>query len=995
MKELKALVQQFHRNIDEYKSGGYDEENTKIDYIDRFFAFLGWDVNNNQGYSEDYREVVREDKVIIKGRPKSPDYSFRIGKERLFFVEAKKPSVNIYDDIKPAFQVRRYGYSAGLPISILTDFEEFAIYDTTIPPKENDKASTARIFYCKYDEYENNWDFLFNTISKDAVLKGKFKQFTKKGKKKKGTQSVDKELLKMIENWREMLAKNIALRNMNIDIYQLNEAVQKIIDRIIFLRMAEDRNTERYATLAEIIKNDTIYHHLARYFNSANKKYNSGLFKPIQWLDNLSIDDKVFKTIIADLYYPNPYEFSVIPIEILGHIYEQFLGKTIRLTKGHRAVIEEKPEVRKAGGVYYTPKYIVDYIVQNTVGRKLGVRTQDSGDSTSASRPLPPASVAKLKILDPACGSGSFLVGAYKYLLEYHLKYWTQSRNKKKGLKEGHLYLIGKDSYRLTTKTKRSILLNNIYGVDIDTQAVEVTKLSLLLTMMEGEIAEAGTELFFKGRKEALLPDLSANIKCGNSLIASDFYTGKDLELFDSGEMKNINAFDWDVEFKEIMDEGGFDAVIGNPPYVEHKKLRNFSNYFATKYLSYAGTADLYIYFIEKGIKVLKKRGYMSFVISNKFMKTEYGKKIRTFLNDKTILEVIDFTKYHIFDALVSSCILLVENIQPTDKHYIRFSDIDKKIKSYGLTNFINKYGLKVKQSSLKPNYWIFKDQNLLNIKEKMETNTIKINEIDGINIYRGITTGFNPAFIINDDIKKMIISKDNDSNLIIHPLIQGRNIKRWVINKSNNYIINTNYDLNIPADYPIIFQYLQKYAEKLKIRSDQGRNWWNLRACKYYHEFEREEKIVWGLTSDRWAFAYDNEKYYLPSNGYLLTSKTFNIKYLLGVINSNLMKFYFSFIGIMTAGGAYTLKHGTIKQLPIKTIDFSNKAEKAQHDKMVTLVEQMQEAQKAVHDTAGKSESEIKFAKQRCDLLDKQIDALVYELYDLTEEEIKIVEGK
>jgi hypothetical protein len=185
--ELKILVDRFKNNIDDYKSSIYNEENTKIDFIDRFFALLGWDVNNSQNHSEEYREVVREDKVIIKGRPKSPDYSFRFGKEKLFFVEAKRPSVNIKDDTKPAYQVRRYAYSAGLTVSILTDFEEFAIFDTTVKPKENDKASIARVFYCKYDEYEKNWEFLQNTISKKAIVTGKFKDFVVKGKGKKGT----------------------------------------------------------------------------------------------------------------------------------------------------------------------------------------------------------------------------------------------------------------------------------------------------------------------------------------------------------------------------------------------------------------------------------------------------------------------------------------------------------------------------------------------------------------------------------------------------------------------------------------------------------------------------------------------------------------------------------------------------------------------------------------------------------------------------------------
>ncbi len=354
IESLKQLVDTFRTNIEIYKSSRYDEENTKIDFIDKFFEILGWDLYNKQGFSEDFREVVREDKIVIEGRPKSPDYAFKIGNQRQFFVEAKKPAVNIKDGIEPAFQVRRYAYTAGLPISILTDFEEFAVYDTRVKPHQKDKAVTARIFYCTYEDYEKNFDFIYDTFSKEAVLKGKLKKYVDSGKKKKGTQPVDKELLKLIETWRTDLATNIALKNKDLDIYILNEAVQKIIDRIIFLRIAEDRNTEIYGSLKTIAEKDDIFSLLVKYFTVSNKKYNSGLFAPVQWIDSLQVEDKILKRIINDLYYPNPYEFSVLPIEILGQIYEQFLGKTIRFKRstkyGHSIEIEEKPEVRKTNG---------------------------------------------------------------------------------------------------------------------------------------------------------------------------------------------------------------------------------------------------------------------------------------------------------------------------------------------------------------------------------------------------------------------------------------------------------------------------------------------------------------------------------------------------------------------------------------------------------------------------------------------------------------------
>ena len=378
---LQDLKEKFDENSKQYKSEQYDEANTRIEFIDEFFKVLDWDVGNKQGFSHNYKEVVVEDKVNVQGGLKAPDYSFRIGGVRHFFVEAKKPAVSVKNAAEPAFQVRRYGYSAKLPLSILTNFEEFAVYDTRIKPSKTDDASVARIFYCTYQDYLKEFDFLYNTFSKSAILKGRLDRYVEENKHKRGVCEVDHELLKTLENWREELAKNIALNNPDIKLYELNLAVQKIVDRIIFLRIAEDKGIEEYSTLLKTCgclrryeaKNNTqrttstlpfifgsvpsiysacfkheekdsslnsskekpkssiIYGTLVSLFNKANIKYNSGLFATLTFLDALKIDDKIFKNIIEGLYYPDcPYEFSILPVEILGSIYEQFLGKTIK-----------------------------------------------------------------------------------------------------------------------------------------------------------------------------------------------------------------------------------------------------------------------------------------------------------------------------------------------------------------------------------------------------------------------------------------------------------------------------------------------------------------------------------------------------------------------------------------------------------------------------------------------------------------------------------------
>ena len=377
--KIVKLIETFDYNLEMYKKVSYNETQVRLEFINPFFEELGWDITNKQGHAEAYKEVIHEDGIKVGGVTKAPDYCFRIGGVRKFFLEAKKPAVNIKKDIHPAYQLRRYGWSAKLPLSILTDFEEFAVYDCRVKPAKTDKVSHSRILYMRYTDYIERWDEIVNIFSPKAILKGSFDKYVKSKKTKKGTAEVDTAFLQEIERWRELLARNIALRNPNLTQRELNFAVQQTIDRVIFLRICEDRGIEDYGRLMALKNGNNVYRRLFQLFRKADDKYNSGLFhfkkeKNRDNFDNLTpgitIDDKTLKDIFKNLYYPDsPYEFSVLPADILGQVYEQFLGKIIRLTSKHRAIIEEKPEVRKAGGVYYTPTYIVNYIVKQTVGK--------------------------------------------------------------------------------------------------------------------------------------------------------------------------------------------------------------------------------------------------------------------------------------------------------------------------------------------------------------------------------------------------------------------------------------------------------------------------------------------------------------------------------------------------------------------------------------------------------------------------------------------------
>jgi len=1033
---ISRLVQSFEFHQAAYKRGQFNETQLRREFIDPFFKALGWDVDNTKRYSELYKEVIHEDPIRIRGSTEFIDYSFRIGGGRKFIVEAKKPAVNIRDDAGPALQIRRYAWNARLPLSILTDFEEFAIYDCTKKPMPGDTASTARIAYFTYKEYPKQWGYIASIFSQECILQGSFDRFAEGTKGKKGTATVDEAILADIEEWRDLLAKNIALRNTALTVDELNVAVQRTIDRILFLRICEDRGIEEYGCLQKLLEGQDVYQRLTSLFLRADTRYNSGIFhfNPEPGRDELPdtltlglvIDDAVLKKIIRRLYYPeSPYEFSVISPVILGQVYEQFLGKVIRLTAGHQAKVEYKPEVKKAGGVYYTPQYIVDYIVQHTVGELVKDRT--------------PREVAKLRILDPACGSGSFLLGAYQYLLDWHLTWYIHNlvqviaekpatapevqallpapapRSGKKrsgGDTTLPIYKAGsgkssrtRSDWKLTIAERKRILLNTIYGVDIDTQAVEVTKLSLLLKVLEEESQENVSKQL-KLFDERALPSLHQNIKCGNSLIGTDIYTDMPGILDDPEVAKRINAFDWDREFPEIMQRGGFDAVIGNPPYVRQESLgKEFKEHAKKHFETYTGTADLYVYFFEKAHKLLRNNGYFGMICSNKFIKSKYGKQLRNFLTIKTkISEIIDFGELPVFENastfpaifLTQNCIVAVQNFLYASIKTLQFESLDHEIKK--CATFLD-------SQSIDENIWTLTTGIEKGIIDKINRIGQPLSSYLKVKILRGIITGLNEAFVIDNATFEKIINEDPKSIELIKPFLTGDEIRRYHYpstqfhlifipkgwTNSNSKCIQSKWEW-FSENYPAIAKHLLPFSKSAEKRWDKGEYWWELRACEYQNEFSRP-KIVFPDIAKESRMLFDKNGFFLGNTAYFIPTDDL---YLFAILNSKLIFSYFkrisTAIGDPDRGGRLRWFTQDVSKIPIRTINFSDPSDKARHDKLVALVERMLAHHKQRAEV--KTDHEKNLVERQIEATDKQIDALVYELYGLTEEEIRIVEG-
>ncbi|GAB4480614.1 MAG: hypothetical protein OHK0057_34310 [Thermoflexibacter sp.] len=760
--KIRELIEKFESHKEYFKTLEYNETQTRKDFIAPFFRALGWDIDNKKGKLESYRDVKLEDKIRVSGRTKSPDYAFNVNGKRTFFVEAKKPAVPIKDQPEPAIQVRNYAWNASLLISVVTDFEEFAIYDCTRKPRKHDRAITKRLKYIHYTQYLQEFDFLWDTFAFENVEKGSITAYGQKYADLKNAEPVDKAFLKSLEDWRTYLATNIAQLNKNLEEYELNFAVQQTIDRIVFLKVCEDRMLEKEGSLIAQIKKGNYYQNLYQYFVLADQKYNSGLFdlKKDTVTANLHIDNKVIKSIIEELYGEDEngitFNFNITPVEILGYAYEQFLGKVIYLTSANSAKIEEKPEVRKAGGVYYTPQYIVDYIVKETLGEVIAGKT--------------PQEISAIKVLDPACGSGSFLLGAYRYLLDYHLSYYQANPSPLGGVKgkAGTLTPEGK----LTTAEKKRILLNNIFGVDIDAQAVEVTKLSLLLKALEGE-TEASIHASLKLFNERVLPSIDNNIQCGNSLIGTDFYNSG---LFlTPREERKINVFDWKIAFKEVFRQGGFDVVIGNPPYVLLQELEQkmIFDYALKNFLSAKYKVDMYQLFLEQTIKLLKTNGLLGYIVPNTFLKNIYAEPIRKLLLENTKIRQINLLNYRVFDqASVDTCLLIYEkNEQNLDNEII----INQAVQKFDL-QFITKILQRnlFENPRLAFNILIKDSENL--ILQKINTKSKPLGNYCGA--YFGIQTF--------DRAKYVSIKQKNKD---YQPVIDGANIEPYYLKPITEFV--------------------------------------------------------------------------------------------------------------------------------------------------------------------------------------------------------------
>lgn len=992
---LEKLIRRFESERTHYLSKGYSEAQARVDFITPFFKALGWDVENEEGLPHHSREVVVEAAEDTGGRP---DYSFRVAGQTKFFVEAKAPSEEL-DTAKHILQAKTYAWNTKqVFFVVLTDFEEFRFYDASIRPDER-KPDEGLLLKLKYTDYPANaaklWEF-----SRERVAAGALEALLPRDRRTQRLRiPVDAAFLDEMTGWREDLAKDIYKNNPNLTARQLNEIVQRLLDRIVFIRIAEDRRVIEKNQLRDVVEEWKarggkfhIFEWLNDLFHRINEDFNGEIFKP-HLSEEIKIDSDVLAHIIERLYPPkSPYRFDVIGVELLGSIYERYLGKTIRPT-AKQVRVEEKPEVRKAGGVYYTPKYIVDYIVKNTVGKIIEGKT--------------PKQIEKLRILDPACGSGSFLIGAFQCLIDYHVRYLTEHP---KEAQVGQLFPdILKDENgepRLSVIRKAQILKNNLFGVDIDPQAVEITMMSLYLKALEGERSQLPP-------KQHLLPELKYNIICGNSLIGPDFYKDQQLSFIDDEDKFRVNVFDWEASFPETLKAGGFDAVIGNPPYVRQESLSEFKDYFERHYESFDGVADLYVYFMEKGIRLLREGGYYSIIVSSSFLRTTFGVSLRAYLKKAAaILRVVDFGGLAIFENAKDTyvCIpLLSTRPQPKNIETAKIASLDfEELDAYVAPRIYT-----IPNKHLTSEAWSLKSEEEAGVFSKIVSAGIPLGRYVDKKMFYGIKTGLNEAFELTDLEARKIRTKSPSSRGLIKPVLGGEDIRRYFITPQAKFwiVVPSGWtretmrkdDFNGPIsekeawtwfskNHKGIAEHLRQSESNCRKRQDQGEFWWELRPCDYYKYFELP-KIIFPDIAKGPRFHLDSDGFYLANTAYCLGLAD---KYLLGVLNSRLFWFAISNIsipfGIRAGEYRFRLIYQYMEKVPIRVIDQANARDKALHEQMVTLVDGVLDLTKKNH--SGKlAPSEVARIDREIAATDAEIDDLVFKLYGITAEEKKLIE--
>lgn len=1002
---VQALVEQFRRNHAEYtrSTTAYNETQARTEFITPLLEALGWDVHNTLGQPLDLREVIEEATVEVgeEKLSKKPDYELRVARQRKLFVEAKKPSVRIDRDRSPSFQTRRYGFSASLPVSVLTNFNQLVIYDCIPVPSENDEAHVARLDVFTFEELESRFDELYDRISREAVFSGRFDERYNVAVARHATQQFDEHFLRQVRSWRERLARDIHANHPDLTPAELSYAVQLFLSRIVFLRICEDRDIEKYETLKEL-DGEAAFDELMDIVRRADRFYDSGLFR---LLDDerlgVRISDEVLVGIIEELYYPqSPYTFSVVEAGVLGEIYEQFLGEVISITPTGEVEVVLKPEVRDSGGVVPTPRYVVDAILQRTL--------------TPALQGKSPDQLANFTVADICCGSGVFLLGAYEVLINHHLNWYVSNdRARHVGSK---VYEVAGGNWRLTFQEKRRILVQFIRGVDIDANAVEVARFSLLLRLIEDETG-TGLEACQRAERLAVLPNLDPCIRLGNSLVTDEEFA----ELYPDAApelIARVTPFNWRREFPAETARGGFDVLVGNPPYIRIQNMVLYSpeevEFFQSAGSPYTtareGNFDKYALFIERSCSLVPTNGRLGFIVPHKFMTLPSGRAVRKLLSDDQMVEgIVHFGAQQVFGEGTTNytCILVLSKAGCDTVTVEKVTNLARwKYGEAGQTET-------VAAATLGEEPWTFASASAQSVFDRVRAACT--DTLGGVaDIFVGVQTSADDIYIIEaerEDADSVTFTWSGREwsveKELLRPCLLDVQLSAYTPPEPNRYMIFP-YRLGGPRavliqpdelqeSYPGLWEYLSARRQELEERSVSG----GPQAERQFYQFGRSQsltkfdspKIVLPILSLEPRYTYDDQNIVVTGGGngpyYLVRPKPeadCSPYFLLAVLCHPLSEALVRTRTSVFRGGYYSHGKQFIEVLPVPD---ATAGQRRNIDDLVTQTIRAAAVVKAARTPAAVTRAERVFEG-----LKARVENAVSELFGLTEDELEAVKA-
>ena len=988
LSEKKAKIQDFINFIKSGKIKDYNEEQLQARFATEVFEkTLGYKNSFNETW-----EYELERKTDVDGQ--KPDIvlgEFTSNESKVMAVvelkdfkyyDLDKKQNRVGDKRTPVEQGFGYApkFGGNCRWVLISNFNEIRLYD------KNDENQYERFYI---EDLEDDFEFkrFLYLLSKENILDRKLDNLI--DLKIKEEEKIEREFYTKYKTIRSKIVSQVIEDNRTYNADVLIEKSQKLLDRFLFIAFCEDKNiipANSYKTMV-LSSNENVTKHelftmLCRNIDKGNKqkginKFNGGLFKYDEILDDLVLDDVIFTELItlAD------YDFNTdVDENILGRIFEQSISDLEELKNDALGIeTDKKKGKRKKDGVFYTPSRITRGIVEKSIGEYLNDKKLELGyeklpeltdESIETQRGLSAkaekhlafwreyrSKVLNIKVIDPACGSGAFLIAAYDYLK----KELDEINDRIADLKGRTQELFDGDEMYDASR-ENEYLIKCLYGVDLNPESVEISKLSLWLRTLT---------------KDKPLTNLDDNIKSGNS----------------------ITEFNFQKEFSEVFAKGGFDVVIGNPPYVKQERLKDVKHVLEEKYLTFMGTADLYCYFYELGINVLRSGGILGYITSNKWLRAKYGTNIRQFLNQYYIIEIEDHGSMKQFsDAEVNTNIIIVKKINRQNS-FVKIILTEKNGKTF-----------ETSQSNFSENGYLFLDNRLLKVKEKIDSFGKTLEEWN-IEINRGILTGLNDAFIIDKEKYNEFVKKDRKNKEILVPLLRGRDINRYSKNYADLYLINVHNGYKIGMEKIsevnidnciFIKEHLNSFEPKLSKRSDKGKTPYNLRNCAYLNDF-KNQKIIYGETVTGASFFLDNDGFIIDKTAFMLLGES--IKYILALLNSRFIEFAYKtfYAGIILSSSGFQYNKEYLKKLPI-IVPTQEQEEYLTNlaDKMLESKEKLSKLNKLLELAINDKNYEIQLElKEKIEELNEEIldtdyaiDSYVYDMYGITAEERALIEG-